>query len=97
MADIYLFPAEPNAADVRLREPAAAPVAIPPVSGGGGGHWTTQPRGRHIPAYAWPAPVPVRRTVHVSADVRTRPAVELVVDHAGRRHLEDELLLVGAI
>jgi hypothetical protein len=112
MADLYLFPAEANPADVRLREPTAPPVehtinvavtatgtptatlevipaaVVPPPP--------IQVVGRGGPVIR-PLPVPVTRNVTVATRAHGQVHVSLVVDHAGRRHLEDELVLVGAI
>jgi hypothetical protein len=132
MVDIYLFPAEPNPADVRLREPTTPPVEYTiNVSVTATGTVSTlrtlslsrtttttaaataavtlevipaavvppppiQVVGRGGPVIR-PLPVPVTRNVKVATRAHGHVNVSLVVDHAGRHHLEDELVLVGAI
>lgn len=64
----------------------------PPAPVGGGGRW--RPTG-------WSPPAPPRQPLTYALSVRVtchaRPAVRLEVDHVGRRHQEDELVLVGAL
>lgn len=64
------------------------PPAQPPPTRGGG---IVRPR------FVRPQPVPVTRQVHVAVRAHCKPTVALAVEHAGRRHQEDELILVGAL
>lgn len=91
MADVYLFAAEPNPGDVRLREPAAetlAPIML-------GSVW--EPGRPHRPARPYYRPLPAAYEGTVAVTCQTRPRMALTVDHGGRRRHEDELVLTGAL
>jgi hypothetical protein len=134
MADVLLFPAEPNPEDVTLREggvggPTTYTVNVSVTAVGGAAATrhleatrqagatasgltavatTFLPAGEPEPepepptpsrggGFTRPAPLPINRNVNVAARAQGRANVNLAVDHAGRRHLEDELLLVGVL
>jgi hypothetical protein len=111
MTDVLLFPSEPNPEDVTLREGGVAGPVTYTVNVSVTAAGLTAVATSFIPAgepeppptptrgggYVRPVPVPVTRNVTVVTRAHGQVNVSLAVDHAGRRHLEDELLLVGAI
>lgn len=110
MADVLLFPSEPNPADVRLREaglPAPASHTITAqatVTGTATVAYvvTRAPSGEVVSRGSRPLrfvrpPPPLTRRAYLAVSATGVATVDIAVNHAGRRRREDELVLVGVL